>query len=114
MATNKKMRVAMVGVGGFGGCRRLWMRESGLFEIVAACDRNPTALKECEQSDGAKPAASYEDLLKTPGIEAMIVSTGGKFHAAQTLAAMNRGLHVFVEKPLCSTPKEVADLLKMQ
>lgn len=114
MAKSKKMRVAMVGVGGFGGYRRDRMRETGLFEIVAAYDHNPEALANCQKQDGAKPAGSYEELLKTPGIEAMIISTGGKFHAEQAIAAMKQGLHVFVEKPLCATPAESKAMLAMQ
>ena len=39
--TNMKMRVGMVGVGGFGSYRRDRMRETGLFEIVVAYDLNP-------------------------------------------------------------------------
>jgi predicted dehydrogenase len=108
------MRVAMVGVGGFGGYRRDRMRESGLFEIVAAYDLNQQALADAEQRDGAKPVGSYAELLDTPGIEAMVISTGGKFHAEQALQAMDRGLHVFVEKPLCSTMEETLALLKKQ
>lgn len=110
----KKLKVAMVGLGNFGGYRRERMRETGLFEIVAAYDLNPKAMEQCQKQDGAKPVASYDELLKTPGIEAMVISTGAKFHAEQALAAMEKGLHVFVEKPLCSTPKEVSALLKMQ
>lgn len=112
--STEKMRVAMVGVGGFGGYRRDRMRESGLFEIVAAYDLNQQALADAEQRDGAKPVGSYAELLDTPGIEAMVISTGGKFHAEQALQAMDRGLHVFVEKPLCSTMEETLALLKKQ
>ncbi len=108
------MKVAMIGVGGFGGYRRERMRETGLFELVAAYDLNRAALADAERVDGAKPAGSYEELLATPGIEAMIISTGGKFHAEQTIAAMERGLHVFVEKPLCSTRDEVLAMLETQ
>ncbi|MHB9130688.1 MAG: Gfo/Idh/MocA family protein [Armatimonadota bacterium] len=114
MSSAAKMRVAMVGVGGFGGYRRERMRETGLFEIVAAYDLNPQALADAEKLDGARPVGSYAELLDTPGIEAMVISTGGKFHAEQALQAMERGLHVFVEKPLCSTPEETRALLEMQ
>ena len=110
----KKMKVAMVGVGGFGGYRRDRMRETGLFELVAAYDINPQALAAAQKQDGAKPAGSYAELLKTPGIEAMIISTGGKFHAEQALQAMKRGLHVFVEKPLCATTAEMNRMLDMK
>lgn len=108
------MNVAMVGVGGFGGARRDLMRKTGLFRIVRAYDLNPDALAAARQQDGAEPAVSYEDLLATPGIEAVVISTGAKFHAEQMLAAMARGLPVFVEKPLCATSAEVEALLAAQ
>lgn len=110
----RKLKVAMVGVGGFGGYRRERMRETGLFELVAAYDLNPNALADAERVDGARAVGSYDELLATPGIEAMMISTGGKFHAEQTIAAMERGLHVFVEKPLCSTRDEVFAMLEAQ
>jgi len=110
----KIMNVAMVGVGGFGAYRRARMRETGLFRIVAAYDINKTALEKCREEDGAKPADSYEALLKTPGIEAVFISTGAKFHASQAMAAMRRGLHVFIEKPLCATQREMRELISLQ
>ena len=111
---NQKMKVAQIGVGGFGGRRRELMRQTGLFELVAAYDLNPKALAQCEKEDGAKPVASYEALLATPGIEAVVISTGAKFHAEQVIQAAECGLHVFVEKPLCSTPAEIKDLIRVQ
>ena len=90
------------------------MRETGLFELVAAFDLNKDALAAAQKDDGAKPVGSFQELLEQPGIEALIISTGAKFHAEQTLAALERGLHVFVEKPLCSTPDEVRALIAAQ
>ncbi len=109
-----KMRVIMVGVGGFGGFRRDRMRETGLFEIAAAYDFNKDALENCKRDDGAIIVESFDELLSTPDVEALVISTGGKYHAEQALMAMERGLHVFVEKPLCSNMAEVNALLDMQ
>jgi predicted dehydrogenase len=110
----KKMRVIMVGVGGFGGYRRERMRETGLFEIVAAYDHSAEALKKCQAEDGARPLASFAELLATPDVEALVISTGAKFHAEQAIAALERGLHVFVEKPLCATAQEITALVAAQ
>ncbi|MBM4042062.1 MAG: Gfo/Idh/MocA family oxidoreductase [Planctomycetes bacterium] len=111
---SKRLKVAQIGVGGFGARRRELMRQTGLFELVAAYDLNPEALVRCEKDDGAKPVANYEALLATPGIEAVVISTGAKFHADQVIQAAERGLHVFVEKPLCSTQDEVTALLDVR
>jgi len=114
MTTKTKLRVGQLGVGGFGATRRARIRQSGLFELVAAYDLNAEALKKCQAEDGAKPVSSYEELLATPGIEAVVISTGAKFHAEQMLRAMARGLHVFVEKPLCAAPAEIEALIAAQ
>jgi len=103
----------MIGVGGFGGTRRREMRQTGLFRIAACYDHNPENAQLCRKEDGAEIVDSYERLLDTPGIEAVVISTGAKFHAEQVIAAARRGLHVFVEKPLCSTPREVTDLMRV-
>jgi predicted dehydrogenase len=110
----RKMKVALVGAGGFGSYRRDRMRETGLFDLVSAYDINRQTLDNACRQDGCRAAGSYEELLATPGIEAMVISTGAKFHAEQSLAALKRGLHVFVEKPVCSTLDELKALVAMQ
>lgn len=107
----KPLRVAMVGVGGFGARRRSMMRDTGLFDLVAAYDLSDEALEQARSEDGAEPVDSFEALLDVPGIEAVFIATGAKFHTEQLVAAARRGLHVFVEKPLCSTPDEVKQVL---
>ena len=109
-----RLRVAQVGVANYGARRRQIMRASGLFELVSAYDLNPAAMEQCQKEDGARPVASYTELLATPGVEAVVISTGAKFHAEQIIAAAEKGLHVFVEKPLCATPEEVQSLLAVQ
>lgn len=108
------MKVVQVGVGNFGAHRRGLMRKTGLFKLVAAYDLNPKALEACQAEDGALPVNSYDALLAVKGIEAVIISTGAKFHAEQAIRAAERGLHVFIEKPLCSTPEEMSALLAVQ
>lgn len=110
----KPLQVAQAGVGGFGAHRRHLLRATGLFKLAAAYDWNPAALAACEKQDGARPCASYAELLATPGLEAVILSTGAKYHAEQVIQAAERGLHIFVEKPLCCTPAELSSILSTQ
>ena len=42
----------------------------------------------------------------------MIVSTPHHFHAEPTLAAVERGFHVFVQKPMALTSKDAWAVLK--
>lgn len=114
MSNSPRMKVGMIGVGKYGAVRRNHMRQTGLFEMVACYNRSRPAAEACQKEDGARIANSYEELLDTPGIEAMFICTGAMYHFDQTRAALKKGLHVFVEKPLCSTPDEMHELLDLQ
>jgi myo-inositol 2-dehydrogenase/D-chiro-inositol 1-dehydrogenase len=106
----EKLKVAQIGVGMFGKYRRDKMRDLGLFDLIAAYDINEEALKVCAEEENCAIVSSYDELLDYPEIEAMIISTGAKFHAEQVIKAARKGLHVFVEKPLCCSREEVAEL----
>ena len=114
MSEDAKMKVGMIGVGKYGAVRRGHMRQTGLFEIAACYNRSMPAMEQCHKEDGARITGSYGELLDTPGIEAMFICTGAMYHAEQTRQALEKGLHVFVEKPLCSTPAEMRELLALQ
>tara|TARA_B100000609_G_scaffold177497_1_gene156079 strand:+ start:82 stop:1125 length:1044 start_codon:yes stop_codon:yes gene_type:complete len=110
----KKLKVVQIGVGRFGAKRRKLMRFTGLFDLIAAYDINPDALKQCREEDGAEIVNSYEELINYPEAEAVIISTGAKFHAAQIIAAARKGLHVFVEKPVCSNKEDLDEIIRVQ
>jgi myo-inositol 2-dehydrogenase/D-chiro-inositol 1-dehydrogenase len=107
-----KLDVGQVGVGGFGAHRRKLLRDTGLFRLAAAYDINPDALDQAVKEDGALATNSFEELLSVPGLQGIIISTGAKFHAEQVVAALERGLPVFVEKPLCCSEEEVARIVE--
>ena len=102
--------VGMIGVWGFGAYRRERMRETGLFKIAAVSDRNEEALSKVAAEEGASSYSDFDAMLAHPGLEAVVISTGADSHAQFAIAAMRRGLHVFVEKPLCTSLAEIAAL----
>lgn len=114
MEKPNKVKVGQIGLGVFGKRRRKYLRESGLFELVACYDLRPEAMEQCRIEDGAEPCGSYEEMLARPELEAVIIATGACDHAEQAVAAMERGLHVFIEKPLCSTPEELRQIVECQ
>jgi predicted dehydrogenase len=54
--------------------------------------------------------ASVEDLLHAGGVEALVVSTPNYLHAAQTIAALEAGVHVLVEKPMAMNAREAGEM----
>jgi predicted dehydrogenase len=60
---------------------------------------------------GASYACSdYEEVLKDPQIDAVLIASRNQHHAEQSLAALRAGKHVFVEKPMALTAEECRDL----
>jgi predicted dehydrogenase len=60
---------------------------------------------------GAVYATSeYEELLKDPEIDAVLIVSRNPQHAPQALAALRAGKHVFVEKPMALTAEECTQL----
>jgi len=111
MKTSNPMKIGMIGVGGFGGYRRGTLRQAGVFQLVAAYDRNATALETARTEDGARSVESVEALLAIPEIEGIVISTGVDTHAELTIKALDAGKHVLVEKPLCGRIEEIQPIL---
>lgn len=114
MIETNKIKVGQAGVGGFGRRRRGFLRDSKLFDLIACYDIDTDAMRACHEQDGAVPEESFEALIARQDIEAIVISTGARFHAQQAIAAMDEGKHVFIEKPLCSTAEEINAILDKQ
>ena len=59
--------------------------------------------REFSKEHGLELYSSYEDMLKEPDIDAVVLVTPNSLHAAQTIAAAEHGKHVFCEKPFALT-----------
>ena len=60
---------------------------------------------------GAAYACSeYEEVLRDPQVDAVLIASRNQHHAAQSLAALRAGKHVFVEKPMALTAEECREL----
>ncbi len=71
---------------------------------------NATAIVE---EYGSKAYSSYEALLAAPEIDAVLLPTPHFLHHPQTIAALNAGKHVFVEKPIANTLDEAREMKQL-
>jgi predicted dehydrogenase len=72
-----------------------------LADLVVCCDIDPRAAERVPA--GVRFTSSLEEALATPGLEALFVATPQPFHEEAVRAALERGLHVFCEKPIAHT-----------
>jgi predicted dehydrogenase len=103
---DQKLKLGLIGCGWYGMVDVKAALQVGGVEIVALCDVDSEHLSqsaaEVEKLQGARPRTYklYTELLKTAELEALIIATPPHWHALQFLAAMDRGLDVYCEKPL--------------
>jgi predicted dehydrogenase len=94
------IRVALVGAGAWGSNLLRVLVESPRVQVIAVADPDPR--RRTRASALAKEAvlvATLDDALAL-GVDAVILATPADTHATLTLAALDAGVDVFVEKPL--------------
>ena len=103
-APSEKLNIACVGVGGRGGGD---LHEVSSENIVALCDVNANNLKKAaEAHPKAKTYVDWRKCLDQKDIDAVVCATTDHTHAFVNVWAMNRGKHVYCEKPLANSVHE--------
>jgi predicted dehydrogenase len=108
-------RLGFVGLGWIGRMRLDALAEAGAAEVAAVCESAPERLG---QAGDAHPKAArfveYEGLLERAeemGLDGLVIATPNALHAPQTLAALERGLAVFCQKPLALDAREAREMV---
>ncbi len=100
----EKTRIAVIGLGWFGEIHCDAIAAIPSFELAALCTRTATRLEELGKKYGVSQLyTDYHELLANPDIDAVSVVTMWDQHTAPTLAALEAGKHVFLEKPMAHT-----------
>ncbi|MDH3262241.1 MAG: Gfo/Idh/MocA family oxidoreductase [Acidimicrobiia bacterium] len=99
------VRVASVGLGVWGGNLADKARQAGL-EIAGCFARTQEHREEFARVHGGRPAASLDEVLSDPDVEAVMIATPHSTHANLVVAAAGAGKHVFVDKPFTLTVAE--------
>lgn len=109
-----KVRVGLIGVGGFARYRTGNLLKVKDAEVVALADTSPdniSAIKAAHPAiAGAAEYADYKDLLADANVDAVMIMTPHTLHVSQIVDALEAGKHTAVEKPMVTT---VADAHKV-
>ena len=117
MPSSTPVTFGLVGVGNFarsylGSVKQL--EEEGLAQLSAVVVRNPAKYPEqCDEmrDRGVPILSSLDELLERQDIEAVGLPTPIQTHAPMTVAALDAGFHVLVEKPPAATIQEVDEMI---
>ncbi len=111
-SANSKINCAVIGCGGMGGYA---VKEAAKENLVALCDldekRAAGAFKEHAEVPKFKDFRVMMDKMHKD-IDAVSISTPDHTHFAAAMCAMERGKHVFVQKPLAHNIWQLRTLQK--
>jgi predicted dehydrogenase len=108
----KKPRLGFLGAGWIGRNRMEAIARTGLAEIAAIAD--PVENNRAEAGKLARDAARFGDLkeLLRMELDGLVSATTSALHAAQAIAALERGIAVFCQKPLARTAGETIAVIE--
>jgi len=111
-ASEAPIKLGLIGCGWYGLVDVKAAFKVGGVEVSAVCDvdsqRLAAAEAAVEELQGFRPKACkrYEELLETPGLNAVIIATPPHWHALPFLAAAAKNLDLYCEKPLAYDIRE--------
>lgn len=113
MEEKKIFRVAVVGCGAISNNHIRGILAAGQ-KVVALCDVDPAAAKKKQAENdltSAKIYTDYEDLLEREPLDAVHICTPHYLHAPMVVKALQKGIHVLCEKPLCISSEQLEEIL---
>jgi predicted dehydrogenase len=111
------VRIGIVGLGNWGRLHAETLATLPGVRLAAICDLDPARRSAALDAIGARTDASGRDTrveriavfesidacLREADLDALVIATKDEQHAGHAVAALDRGWHVFVEKPLALT-----------
>lgn len=110
----ENIRVGLLAYGAIGHEHNLAVQGTDGLELAAVCDTNPERISAAKEL--APRAAAFSDaveMLDSGLIDLVVVSTPPNSHYSWAKQALQRGIHVVLEKPMALTAKECDELMSI-
>ena len=114
--TEIKYEIALVGCGGISQNHFAALNTLPYVKVVALCDKvRERALVAKERfAPEARVYESFDELLNCERLDAIHIATPHFLHASMAMAALERNINVFLEKPMCITREEIDALIEAE
>ncbi len=110
MSTAPPVRFGLIGCGTISDVHRRALAEIPQARIVAVASRNAERARAFAAKANCRHTVDHADLLSSPDVDAVIITTSSGSHASISLEALAAGKHVVVEKPMAMTASEARQM----
>ena len=103
-------RFAVIGLGSMGRNHVRLLQDMEECTLAAVCDANPDAVEWAASRYGTPGFASYREMFSSVELDAVVVAVPTSAHLEVGLAALERNLHVLMEKPIAANLEQAQTL----
>ena len=115
--TSKKVKIGIIGTGWIASAHIQKYLEMPDVEIVSGADLVPGKAAEFFAENGVENVKCYnshKELIDAGGVDAVSICTYNSTHAECAIYALEHGVHVLLEKPMCVTLEEAIEIRKAE
>ncbi len=105
------IKAGVIGTGFIGPVHVEALRRLGI-AVTAICDVADLGAKAAARLAIPHAFADYRELLASPEVDVVHITTPNRFHCEMSLAALRAGKHVVCEKPLAMNTRETARMVE--
>lgn len=114
---SKKLKVGIIGTGWIADAHIQQYKLMPDVEIVAGADLVPgkaDAFFKKWEVEGVRTYPSHKEMLDSEQLDAVSICTYNATHAECAIYALEKGVNVLLEKPMCVTTEEAVEIMKAE
>ena len=110
----KRINTAVIGLGRIGwGFHLPQIAQHSGFNLTAAADTSEECLLEAKEKYSVTGYTNYVEMYEKEKPDLVVIASPTLFHREQAAAAMERGIDVFLDKPMAVNLKEADEIIKV-
>ena len=110
-AADPVLRAGIVGVGWIGRRHAETLAGRDNVAVSAVCDIDLRRAREVAASSGAEAFSDWHEMLDRVSLDAVWVCTPPRAHAEPAVACLERGLALYLEKPITRSPADAGPIV---
>jgi len=107
------IRGAIIGLGKMGLSHAAILGGNPNVDFVAVCDTSTFVMDAFKRFTAVRTYKDYKEMIEKENLDLVLIATPTRFHYPMVKYALEKGLHVFCEKPFSLISKEGEELLAL-
>ncbi len=106
-------KIALIGIGKMGVSHLAIANQTPGIEVKAICDSSKPVLRFLEKNTKFKGYTDYKKMIKEVPIDGIMILVPNAYHFDLVKYCIDRGIHVFVEKPFTLNYRDSKELVEL-